>query len=92
MAITIGTVMIKFVTDLINDGALTGDRFLRINIHTIDAEVELRALSASSKLNGDIAFLRSLHALGVQKAEAFLAAHFDAIGHRSSTDIAKMFF
>ncbi|HME27152.1 MAG TPA: patatin-like phospholipase family protein [Acetobacteraceae bacterium] len=84
--------MIKFVTDLIDRGELPVGHYLRINIHTIDAETELAALSASSKLNADKAFLHRLHTLGVQKAETFLDAHFDAIGHRSSTDIAAKFF
>lgn len=84
--------MIKFVTDLIDRGELPAGQYLRINIHTIDAETELGALNASSKLNADKAFLRRLHSLGVEKANAFLDAHFDAIGHRSSTDIAAKFF
>jgi len=35
--------------------------------------------------------LRHLHALGAAKAEAFLAAHFDDIGQRSSTNITEKF-
>ncbi|HEY2619082.1 MAG TPA: patatin-like phospholipase family protein [Acetobacteraceae bacterium] len=84
--------MIKFVTDLIDRGELPPGQYLRINIHTIDAEAELARLSASSKLNADKAFLLQLHTLGVRKAQAFLDTHFDAIGHRSSTDIAAKFF
>jgi NTE family protein len=84
--------MIKFVTDLIDRGELSQDRFLRIYIHTIDAEKELSALNASSKFNADKEFLQQLHALGVARADAFLAAHFDDIGNRSSTDIEKKFF
>jgi NTE family protein len=84
--------MIKFVTDLIDQGELPAGKYLRIYIHTIDAEAELAALNASSKLNANQAFLRHLHALGVAKTEAFLDAHFDAIGVRSSTDIVTKFF
>ena len=84
--------MVKFVTDLIDNGDLPPGHYLRLNIHTIDAEMELAVLNASSKLVGDNEFLRQLHTLGVAKAEAFLDAHFDAIGHRSSTDIAAKFF
>ncbi|MGO9391582.1 patatin-like phospholipase family protein [Rhodoblastus sp.] len=84
--------MIKFVTDLIDNGDLSPGHYLRLNIHTIDAEAELAELNASSKLNGDKAFLQHLHALGIAKAKEFLDAHFDAIGHRSSTDIAAKFF
>ncbi len=84
--------MIKFVTDLIDQGKLPPGQYLRINIHTIDAEAELAALSPPSKLNADKAFLLRLHTLGVGKTEAFLDAHFDAIGRRSTTDIVAKFF
>jgi NTE family protein len=83
--------MIRFVTDLIDRGELDGSRFLRLFIHTIDAEVELAALDASSKLNADPAFLAHLFALGEARAEAFLAEHWDAIGLRSSTDVEAKF-
>ena len=84
--------MIKFVTDLIDRGDLPAGQYMRVNIHTIDAEAELAALNASSKLNADEAFVQRLRALGVRKTELFLEAHFDAIGHRSSTDIVAKFF
>jgi len=83
--------MIRFVTDLIDRGELPKDRHLRCFIHTIDAEDELAALNASSKMNASRGFLHHLRALGVQRAERFLAAHFDAIGERSSTDIVHKF-
>ncbi|MBR0670980.1 patatin-like phospholipase family protein [Neoroseomonas soli] len=83
--------MIRFVTDLIDQGQLPKEKHLRCFIHTIDAEVELAALNASSKLNASRGFLRHLRALGVERAEHFLATHFDAIGERSSTDIVGKF-
>ncbi len=83
--------MIRFVTELIDRGDLDGSRYLRLNIHSIDAEEELAVLNASSKLNADAGFLRHLFGLGVAKTEAFLAAHFDAIGVRSSTDVEAKF-
>ena len=84
--------MIKFITDLIDKGDLPAEQYLRLNIHTIDAEAELATLNTSSKLNADKAFLERLRTLGIEKADAFLNAHFDAIGQRSSTDIAAKFF
>ncbi len=83
--------MIRFVTDLIDQGQLPKEKHLRCYIHTVDAEEELAALNASSKMNATLAFLRHLRALGVARAEAFLDAHFDAIGERSSTDIVAKF-
>jgi len=83
--------MINFVTELIDRGDLDGSRHMRMHIHTIDAEAELAALDASSKLNADEVFLRQLFDLGTARAEAFLAASFDAIGVRSSADIVARF-
>jgi NTE family protein len=83
--------MIRFVTDLIDKGDLPSGKYLRCFIHSIDAEAELAALNASSKFNASPGFLQHLRALGTARAEAFLDAHFDAIGARSSTDVAAKF-
>lgn len=83
--------MIRFVTDLIDQGQLPAGKHLRCFIHSIDAEEELAAFNASSKMNASTGFLHHLRALGVARAEAFLDAHFDAIGQRSSTDVVTKF-
>lgn len=83
--------MIRFVTDLIDQGQLPKEKHLRCFIHTVDAEEELAAFNASSKMNGSRGFLRHLRELGVQRAKAFLDEHFDAIGERSSTDVVAKF-
>lgn len=83
--------MIRFVTDLIDQGQLPKEKHLRCFIHTVDAEAELAALNASSKMNASRGFLHHLRDLGAARAEQFLAAHFDAIGERSSTDIVEKF-
>jgi NTE family protein len=83
--------MIRFVTELIDRGDLSGERYLRLFIHTIDAEAELAALAPASKLNADREFLDHLFALGSARAEAFLQEHWDAVGVRSSTDVEKKF-
>jgi len=83
--------MIRFVTDLIDRGDLDGSRYLRLFIHTIDAEVELAAFDPASKLNADRAFLDHLFALGTARAATFLDKHWEAIGLRSSTDVEAKF-
>ncbi|MBR0652268.1 patatin-like phospholipase family protein [Roseomonas terrae] len=83
--------MIHFVTGLIDKGDLPKDRYMRCFIHTIDAEEELAAFNASSKLNGSIEFLKHLRALGAARAGAFLDAHFDEIGQKSSADVVGKF-
>jgi NTE family protein len=82
---------IHFVASLIDKGFDDGGRLRKLNIHTIDAESEMAHLGASSKLNTDRAFLEWLFMLGRGRADAFLTAHFDKIGHTSSTDVAEKF-
>lgn len=80
-----------FATDLIDDGHLSRERNLRMFVHTADAEDEMGRLAASSKMNADAAFLRSLLEPGARKADEFLERHFDQIGVESSTDVAGKF-
>jgi NTE family protein len=82
---------IHFVTSLIDRGFDDGGRLKRMLIHVIDAEVELRAFRASSKLNADWEWVCHLRDLGRAKADAFLAEHGDKIGRESSTDIVAKF-
>jgi NTE family protein len=82
---------IHFVTQLIDRGDLPTDRYLRLRIHTIDSEVELSRLSASSKLNATPHFQKYLYDLGQRRAAEFLESHIDDIGVRSSTDLNKKF-
>jgi NTE family protein len=82
---------IKFVSDLIDRGELDPAKHMRVFIHTIDAERELAAFDVSSKFNSDLGFLLHLFDLGRAKAQAFIAAHYDDVGVRSSTDITAKF-
>lgn len=83
---------IQFVSDLLDGNELDAAKYKRVNIHTIDAEAELAQFSVSSKLNPDWDFLTYLHSMGRQKAQNFLAEHFDKIGVESSTDVRAKFF
>jgi NTE family protein len=82
---------ISFVSRLVESGFTEGGRLKKILIHCIDAEDEMRKLSASSKLNASWDFIKRLFELGRDRADAFLAAHYDKIGHESSTAIAERF-
>lgn len=83
--------MISFVTELIDQGQLPKEKHLRCFIHSIDAEEKLATFNASSKMNASRDFLHHLRDLGAQRAQDFLDAHFEAIGERSSTDVAAKF-
>ena len=85
---------IAFVQKLIDQDRLKNEdavRLKRMNIHMISAEETLRDLGAASKLNVQMDFLLYLKELGRKAAAAWLVQNGDAIGQRSSVDIAKTF-
>ena len=82
---------IAFVTQLIDDGALSGERYRRMFIHSIRSDEEMAKLSVASKLSPDWDFLLYLREAGRASAVAWLDEHFDDIGERSSIDIAETF-
>ncbi|MFZ5784366.1 MAG: patatin-like phospholipase family protein [Pseudomonadota bacterium] len=82
---------IAFVTDLIDGGKLDSNQYKRVNVHWIEAEAQMRGLGVSSKLNARMDFLLHLKAIGRDVADRWLAAHFDAIGERSTIDIKEKF-
>ncbi|HQP28656.1 MAG TPA: hypothetical protein PLD71_05460, partial [Syntrophales bacterium] len=83
---------IHFVTSLIEKGELDPAKYKHTFIHTIDAEEQMSKLTASSKMNLDMEFLKYLFETGREKAGEFLANHYDDIGRKSSTDLAAKFF
>jgi NTE family protein len=78
---------VAFVTKLIDDGKLNEGDAKRVRIHSVCADDVMRGLGAASKLNADGAFLNQLHALGRERAEAWIDRHFDDLGSRSTVDI-----
>lgn len=83
---------IAFVTQLIEEGRLRDPHHLhRIYFHMIEAEAEMARLGVSSKFNADWGFLTELRDLGRQRAEAWLATGFDALGARSTLDLGRFF-
>ena len=82
---------VAFVQKLLAENRVPRGRYKDLKIHTVDAEVEMRRLGYSSKLNADGAFLRWLFELGRRRAGMFLESSFAKIGVESSTDIAEKF-
>jgi NTE family protein len=85
---------INFVSKLISDHADHDDptkNLKKLHIHSISAEPVMQKLSVLSKLNADWDFLLDLKETGRAHAEAWLAANFDALGVRSSVDIAHTY-
>jgi NTE family protein len=75
---------VEFVNRALRRGALKGMGYREIFLHRIGGGPDLAALSASSKMNAEWSFLTHLRDLGRADTEAWLHAHFDAIGGRST--------
>jgi NTE family protein len=76
---------IAFVTQMIDDGKLTGGK--RMFIHLIEAEDIIKELSGSSKMNADWKFLMHLFEIGRERADKWLAANYDKIGAETTVDL-----
>ncbi|MBB4188632.1 patatin-like phospholipase family protein [Sinorhizobium terangae] len=63
-----------------------GARWASMRIHRVASDT-MTDLGYSSKLNAEWEFLTMLHNEGRSSAEAFLDAHGDDLGHRSSLDL-----
>ena len=85
---------VAFVQDMIAEGRLkaTGeDRYRRILMHAIEPGPWLGELSLGSKFDTEWTFLNRLKGLGREAAEQWLEDCFEAVGERSSVDIAARF-
>lgn len=76
---------LEFVSKIAAGGRLpNGLRPMRV--HRIDADHQLRAISASSKLNAEESFVRHLHGLGREVAQDWLIRKARNVGVRSGID------
>lgn len=82
---------IDFVARLLEAGRLEDTGYRRVLVHMIEDEAFMSELGASSKLNAERAFLETLFERGRLAADGWLAAHFDALGARSTINLRAMF-
>ncbi len=82
---------IAFVSHLIDQGQLVDEDHRRMLIHSIQDELFMESLGATSKLNPDWTFMKKLRDVGRQSATLWLDSHFDDVGIRSSADIKASF-
>jgi NTE family protein len=80
---------IEFVRRLKVSGRLDGTQYSTIRMHRIEANEAISDLSASSKLNTEMAFLDYLHDLGRAAALDFVDNHYEAIGKRATLDLTS---
>ena len=81
---------VAFVQKLLSDGMIKDeyrDRFKHVLIHSVRADKALANLSMASKFVMDWGFLTELRERGRAEARAWLAAHHDDLGVRSSVDL-----
>ena len=80
---------IDFVRRLIDQGKLSQKSFKRVNIHIISDDKDLAPLGASSKFNGEWAFLDHLYELGRAAAAKWLAKSYDKLGVMPTADVRE---
>ena len=77
---------IKFVSDLIDQGKLSEEDYVKLHVHMIASDA-LTDFGASSKLNAELDFLLTLKDLGRQTADAWLRQHWDQVNAESTCDL-----
>ncbi len=82
---------IEFVQRLLAEGKLEGASYRHINVHIIESTKDILPLGASSKMNGEWAFLRHLFDIGREAADEWLDTCFEYVGERSSVDLRQVF-
>ena len=78
--------MIALLRKVAQPGEDEGARWAAMRIHRVASEA-MTDLGYSSKLNAEWEFLVMLRDEGHRSADAFLDAHGDDLGHRSSLDL-----
>ena len=78
--------MMALLRQVADAGACEGALWAQMRIHRVTSDVMVR-LGYSSKLNAEWNFLCMLRDEGRGAAEAFLAAHGEDVGRRSSLDL-----
>ncbi|MEZ5842532.1 MAG: patatin-like phospholipase family protein [Hyphomicrobiaceae bacterium] len=81
---------VEFINQCLRRGDLKGSRYREVFLHRIAGGHALDAYGASTKLNAQWHFLKTLRDLGRNAAEAWLAGSFDKIGHQSTLDLSEM--
>jgi NTE family protein len=82
---------IAFVSRLVDENAVDERYYRKMLIHSIRDDKEMNQHGVASKLDPDWDFLRHMRDTGSNAAEAWLAEHYDKVGHDSSIDIGATF-
>lgn len=82
---------IEFVARLLDQHRLPEGRYRKMLVHNLSEGAPLTPLALGVDLNTDFAFFNDLFSAGAAAADRWLATHFDALGERSTVDLAAMF-
>lgn len=82
---------IEFVGRLLDESRLPEGRYRKMLIHNLSEAPALTPLGIGVDLNTDLSFFNTLFDTGRAAAERWLGEHFDALGERSTVDLAAMF-
>lgn len=81
---------IEFVQRLLDRQAVSPEKYRRLRMHRIDADVALADLQASSKVNAERRFVEELFQRGQKAGEQWLKKNATKIGVESSLDLAAL--
>ncbi len=85
---------IAFVKKLIEHDMIKDEykhMYKDLRVHSVRADDMMKEFSVASKFETDWDFLMTLRDLGREGMKAWLAEHFDNIGHKSSVDLHEEF-
>ncbi|KIT16924.1 patatin-like phospholipase family protein [Jannaschia aquimarina] len=82
---------IEFVQRLIHTGRIPGNAMKDVLVHMIADDALMRQLSVATKLVANPVVIHQLREAGYAAADAFLSAHLEDLGERSTVDLAAMF-
>ena len=82
---------ISFVQRLLDNGTVREGAMKRLHVHMIADDALMAELSVMTKMLPNPYLLNQLKEAGRVAADRFLAAHWDDLGVRDSTDLGEMF-
>ncbi len=82
---------VDFLNRLVEEGRVLAPDIREVRLHAVEADDVMQHLGAASKLNADWSFLTDLHAIGREKADAWLKTDFAKVGIESSIDVCHRY-
>lgn len=82
---------IAFVQKLMREQRVDPSHYKNLRLHRVADEAGLAPFDASSKLNTEPQFLKTLFTLGREAGQRWLASHVGDVGHRGTIDPAEAY-